>query len=72
MTIAETMKPFFFLKQTDFFSLGASRNCYYVFSVQRSNLISRNFRCDAMQQCGSFSDVLCLNCSFVIIAAQLL
>ena len=39
--------------------------------VQLSNLISRNFYCDTMQQYrySNFSDVFCLNCSFVIDAA---
>ena len=40
-------------------------------SVQLSNLISRNFYYHAMQQYrySNFSDVLCLNCIFVIDAA---
>ena len=37
-------------------------------SVQLSNLISRNFYYDTMQQY-RISDVFCLNCSFVIDAA---
>ena len=41
-----------FLKRTDFSSCGACRNCYHVFfcSVQLSNLTSRNFYYNAMQQ----------------------
>ena len=40
-------------------------------SVQLSNLISRNFYCDTMQQYrySNFSDVFYLKCSFVIDAA---
>ena len=44
---------------------------FFFCSVQLSNLISRNFYYDTMQQYrySNFSDVFCLNCSFVIDAA---
>ena len=44
---------------------------FFFFSVQLSNLISRNFYYDTMQQYrySNFSDVFCLNCNFVIDAA---
>ena len=58
------------MRRTDFSSCGASRNCCHVFflSVQLSNLISRNFYYDTMQQYrySNFADVFCLNCNFVI------
>ena len=44
---------------------------FFFCSVQLSNLLSRNFYYDTMQQYRyfNFSDVLCLNCNFVIDAA---
>ena len=44
---------------------------FFFCSVQLSNLISRNFYYDTMQQYrySNFSDVFSLNCSFVIDAA---
>ena len=62
-----------FLRRTAFSSCGACRNCCHVFFrfVQLSNLISRNFYYDTMQQFqySNFSDVFRLNCNFVINAA---
>ena len=52
--IAEKMKPFLILKQTDFSSCGACRNCCFFCSVQLSNLTSRNFHYDA-------ADAICNN-----------
>ena len=44
---------------------------FFFCSVQLSNLISRNFYYDTMQQYrySNFFDVFCLNCNFVIDAA---
>ena len=44
---------------------------FFFCSVQPSNLISRNFYYETMQQFrySNFSDVFCLNCNFVIDAA---
>ena len=44
---------------------------FFFYSVQLSNLISRNFYYDTMQQFrySNFSDVFCLNCNYVIDAA---
>ena len=45
---------------------------FFFFSVQLSDIISRNFYYDTMQQYrySNFSDVFCLNCNFVIDAAM--
>ena len=47
------------------------RSCYFFCSVRLSKLISRNFYHDTMQQFrySNFTDVLSLNCNFVIDAA---
>ena len=73
LTIAEKVKPFFFETNRLFVvrSLPKLLSCIFFCSVQLSNLISRNFCYDTMQQyrCSNFSDVFCLNCNFVIDAA---
>ena len=62
-------KPLFFKTNRRLFvrSLPQLLPCFLC-SVQHSNLISRNFHYDAMQQyrLSNFSGVFCLNCSFVI------
>ena len=73
MTIAEKVKSFFFETNRLFFvrSWPKLLSCFFFCLVQSSNLISRNFYYDTMQQYrySNFSDVFCLNCNFVIDAA---
>ena len=69
LTIAEKVKLFFFETNRLFFvrSWPKLLSCFFLFG-QSSNLISKNFYYDTMQQyrCSNFSDVFCLNCNFVI------
>ena len=73
LTIAEKVKAFFFETNRLFFvrSLPKLLSCFFFCSVQLSNLISKNFYYDTMQlyRHSNFSNVFCLNCSFVIDAA---
>ena len=74
LTIAEKVKFFFYETNRLFFvrSLPKLLSSLFCF-VPLSNLTSRNFYYDAVQQyrCrySNFSDVFCLNCIFVIDAA---
>ena len=71
VTIAEKMNPFFFETNILFLarSLPKLLSCFFC-SVQRSNLISRNFITMRCNNTGSPTfDVFCLNCIFVINAA---